>query len=689
MLGRRSGVDETPTTPHMRLGMALFVDEDGYTTVAVALALLLSLSLVFGMAAAEWGMARAADVQEVADAAAMAGSNCVAAFATVSQVIDACVLSLGLTGLVVCGSGLIVAAIPPIAELSPSIMDAGKKILDTRKSFATSSARGLKSLESALPALIMANSASCVSANSIGGMQYSGLAIPFPQKSASDFSFLDDDANEEAEEVDESAEDIEELSKKIEEARQRAQDAKERAWRADNIDNPLCMRSRAATLANMGEGENPYYDSPDSWEFEYCRIRACNYYVNRWINEYPADDTVAELTRSQARYAFYDYAYDVISSGICIDTEDEVNIDLPELPRNTDMMRQTRLYTDTVWPVSIDEYGLCTLHSSYSCPDCIGMEYGYAALCDMDSGTVSRCETCQMDPVAMGSVASASTNINNGFEHYWRIVVEASREYQVARQEEIEARRQQKEAAEQGKDAFDEALDEIAADRPKLTPPGAYGCVAVVSRSGGTMTPAQLTQAFVSGVSLPAGVAVSAATLAPDSATDGNNILSRVLDGVRASSPNLVISIVGGVTDIWGSMLVAYGSGYDKMSGIAEKAFSTIDIFSETIADWLRSQLKSIVSRSGMAPADMRLRKPVVVNSQVVLDKAGYSKLAQVRSTLESIPASGDELVRVMRSRVESALGSGDFTVATLPVPGLNGAGIPLTLDVGLLLGGG
>ena len=64
-----------------------FIDgEGGYTTVAVAVALLMSIALAFGVAAAQWSHARAADVQEVADAAAMSGENCVAAFSTVAQV---------------------------------------------------------------------------------------------------------------------------------------------------------------------------------------------------------------------------------------------------------------------------------------------------------------------------------------------------------------------------------------------------------------------------------------------------------------------------------------------------------------------------------------------------------------------------------------------------------------------------
>ena len=145
MPGNRCGGDGCGA--NRGFGIGSFVrDDGGYTTFAIALALLVSLTLVFGTAAAHWSLARAADVQEVADATAMAGENCVAAFSTVAQVLDACVLTMGITGVVVCGAGLVVAAIPPLQAKSPSIINAGRKILDARREFAKSAAKGLKTL---------------------------------------------------------------------------------------------------------------------------------------------------------------------------------------------------------------------------------------------------------------------------------------------------------------------------------------------------------------------------------------------------------------------------------------------------------------------------------------------------------------------------------------------------------------
>ena len=225
-------------------------DDGGYTTLAMALALLVSVTLIFGMAAAQWSLACSADVQEVADAAAMAGENGVAAFSTVAQTLDACVLTMGLTGTIVCGAGLVVAAIPPLEGYAATIMDTGKKILSARRDFAGSSAKGLKELEDALPALIMANSASCVSANSRNGVRYVGMAVPFPQESKSDYSFLKNDVD--PSKMDESAKELSKASGDAQDARDRVDAAKERAWRADNVNDPMCMHSRAETLAGLG-----------------------------------------------------------------------------------------------------------------------------------------------------------------------------------------------------------------------------------------------------------------------------------------------------------------------------------------------------------------------------------------------------------------------------------------------------
>ena len=66
-----------------------------------------------------------------------------------------------------------------------------------------------------------------------------------------------------------------------------------------------------------------------------------------------------------------------------------------------------------------------------------------------------------MDVTDMGRVAAASTNIDNGFEHYWREVVRASRDYEVALDDRHEAEEELEGVSEGGIDAFQEALNSL------------------------------------------------------------------------------------------------------------------------------------------------------------------------------------------------------------------------------------
>ena len=664
--------------------VGIFLDgEGGYTTIAVALALLVSLTLVFSVASAEWVLSRSAEVQEVADATAMAGSNCVAAFSTVVQVIDACVLSLGLAGVLVFAAGMVVAAVPFLQAKSPAILHAGRQLLDARRTFATSASEGLERFELVLPALIMANSASCVSANCRGGLTYVGCAVPFPQTSETDYSFLDEGPD--PAEMEESAEQLREATEEKERALQRAQAAKERAWRADCVNAPMCMRSRAATLAGMTSRANPSYASAEAWQFEYARLRAKNYYLLRERQEAPLNSSPEELSRSAARKRFYAYAYEEVSKGTCSET-DPVVMDLPELPHTRATVRASRLYTDVCWPCTSEDGGR-VIHSTLECPGATGASDGAASLEQLEQGLVGRCDVCGMDVAVMGSTAHASTNINNGFEHYWRIVVQASRDYQAAREEAAQADARMKELAEKNSNLFQQAIDALSVDRPRIRPAGYQGCVSLVLRKGGVAVPSELTGSFISGTSLPPGVAMSAATLAPDSATDGNDILSRAFDGLRErwGAP---VDLVGHMAELWGRLLVGYGSTYESVSGVAESLLDDLgSLFGERVASWLRGKLTAIVDACGFQPADMRLRKPVLVRSQRVLDQAGLTNVGEARALIEALPASAEEIRTTNWGKVLEALGGSGVEIATLPIPGRDGESLPLSLDLASMVG--
>ncbi len=663
-----------------RWGVGWFVRSDGgYTTVAIAVALLVSLSLIFGMAAAQWSLARSADVQEVADAAALAGESCVAAYARVVQAVDACVLTLGIAGIVVCGAGLVVAGIPALQAKSVAILRLGHQILKARDDFSRSAEQGLARYEEVLPALVMASSASCVAANGSGGIRYVGMAVPYPQTSRAGRTDLPDGPDDS--ELQQRAEQLAEASARKQRAHERAERAKERAWRADNVEDPRCLWSRAATLAGLSGTLNPRYDHPSTWEFEFARLRAHNYYVTRASREAPANGGTEELQRSAARARFFDYAVEALGRMSCTDEEDQVDMDLEVLPHTTRTVMETRLYTDVVWPCSHEEEGR-TLHCSLACPGVRGPSSGAASLADIDAGGVLRCETCRMDARAMGNVADASTNIDNGFEHYWRIVVESSDDYERARKDEIEAEREMRELAEEGADAFDHAIEVLSEERPDICPAGAWGCVAVVSRPSATVVPSELTAAFLSSAQLPPGAAASAATLVVDDAASQGDELSSAFGRLQVTGSSDALDLVGNVTRLWGGLLQGLGSSSGL--GVAPSAYlQDIEGTSgERVATWLRRRLADAVSGLGLGPIDLRVRKPALVNTQTVLDHAGTTTPQELRTMLGTLPSSPTKLASVLRDRVASRLGTSVFTVAELPIPGRTGMRVPFAIDL-------
>jgi hypothetical protein len=81
------------------------------------------------------------------------------------------------------------------------------------------------------------------------------------------------------------------------------------------------------------------------------------------------------------------------------------------------------------------------------------------------------------------------------------------------------------------------------------------------------------------------------------------------------------------------------------------------------------------------------VRKPVLVYSQQVLDKAGLTTLSQARRIVSQLPESVQEINAQAVVRILDELGYGTITIATLPIPGVEGAGIPLTIDLDTLVG--
>lgn len=671
------------------LGIGAFVDDEGgYTSVAVALALLVSLSLVCSLVSVAWVQNRSADVRSVADSAALAGANVVAAYSTVATTLDACVLTLGLAGMVTLGAGLVVSAVPGLSAVGAETVATGVKMLDARREFAMSAARGLEAVEKTLPLAIAARSAAVVEANEGGGSSYIGCAIPFPQESQSDFSALEADVT--GDEIAEVADDLRDASDRAKDAQDRLDEALREGWLADCGGEPMNMRERADSLAGLLVTENPHYPSPESWTFGVPLLRSRSYYVRRAAIEAPTGQGIRYLTDSECRLAFYEYALSEMEAGYYLELPDgSVDIDLPSLPKNTGEMQGTRLYTDVRWPCT-QEGGRATLHSTLRCPGAQGASAGEASLSQLDAGVVARCPTCQMSSADMGKVAAASTSIDNGYEYYWARVVAASLDYEAAADDLAAAEAEMRDYADEGASAFEEALETLASPRLKICPPGAWGCVAVVGRGEGDL-PDSLENDFAAPLAVSTGAAISAATLAPDSDAAGNDVLTRFLEALGNDIGWGCAGVLGGIGELWAGLLRGYGSSADGLSDAASEALSDLSgTLLGPVASWLNDKLSEIVRAVGFEPADLRLRKPVLTNSQNVFDRAGFGQVANARELIERLPDAGDpaSIARALGQVVVNELGGGPYAIAELPIPGTD-ITVPLTIDVGALLGAG
>lgn len=676
-----------------RLGIGAFVrEEGGFTSLAAALAILVSLALVFSLANAAWTAARSADVQAVADAGALAGANIVAAYSIAAQVLDATVLSLGLAGMSALAIGLVMSAIPIVSAAGPPVVESAVKVLQARQKLARTAAQGLSKLEEALPYVVAASSYAAVRANSSERSSYVGVAVSFPLEGASDFGPIGgDDLGDRLTDAADKARRIQESSQRSEESREQADQARLRGWEADCGGDP-CMRERASVLAGLQGALNPDYPTAAGWDFGVAIRRARAYYRARLAVEAPLSDTVEELCRSQARRAFYEYALDQVSeSSFSEDADGTVVCDLRDLPSNTQEVRSTSLYTDACWPCTVQD-GAVVLHPSRDCPGADGAPAGTASFAMQEEGQVGVCPVCGFTVTDVGRAPSASTNIENGFEHHWREVVRASRDYQGHRDEQLQMEQEARQDAQDSSDAFDEAIAMIKANRVKVAPPGRDGVVCIVTSAGGEATPESLGAFLGRGSQLPPRVAIAGAVAARDPAAPGSNVLADFFDGLveKGGLTGAAGGVLDGVMGGWGDALVAYGNGFSAASEALDKAFSALQTVGlGRVGGWLRDAVKSTIELFSLEPADMSTRKPLLASADDVTGAAGNEWVRGVRAIVAAAPGMSEagslsEMLAAIGVASVAATGSDVVRIAELEVPG-TGLTVPIEIDLGWL----
>ena len=683
-----------------RAGIDLFIEDGAYTTLSSAVVILVVLTLLFSSTAAIWSMSRAGDTQAAADSGALAGANVVASYHTAATVVDASILSLGLAGFATIGTGLVAILIPGAELAAGDMVDTGIEIIKTRNKFAKSASKGLQKIETALPYLVAARATQAVSAQDTEGATYTGTALAVPKTSESDFVALEG-SEISTDVIKDTSKDLERAADELQKASEETAKAKERAWLADcggsdpaSVGSCSCMWERARSLAKLSDIENPHYASSVTWEPQVALDRAKAYYRLRLANEAPQGSSVETKAESAARKAFYTYASAEVNRAYITEDGDRTTSYIPLLPRNTDEVRATELYTDAAWPTSTND-GKTYLHYGTSCPNYKkGTPGGLASVAAYDGQ--DKCNRCHFGVSSLGAVAAPSTSIENGFEYHFDEFKGALEDYVECRNKELELMRQTEDEADRTGNAFDEAIKALSGERPRIAPPGRNGVVALAV-SGAISSPDELNSSFNTTVRLGDRGAISAAVLAPDDATAQNNVLSRFFSTLEERSGG-VAGVLDDVMDVWGRLLVGYGDIQGSADELMDEMIDDLGGDSGalgSIASWLGDTVSASVAALGLEPCDLRLRKPVLTDTANVIKSPGsdITGLSNAQDKLRSIPLGVTDpkaLCEALEYQVERTISGTVFTLAEIPLPG--GGSIPLTVDVATLagaLGGG
>lgn len=668
--------------------MDLFIEDGAYTTVASACAMLVVLSLLFSSSLAIWSASRAGDVQVGADATALAGENVVSSYHTAATVLDACALSLGLAGFTMTGAGMVGLFVPGGQGLARETLDAAMRVFDMRDSFISSASSGLKRVEGSLPFLIAANAARACDAQGSESVGYRGTAFAVPITSASEFPAIEGEGID-TEGLEQACGGLEEAAAELERISEEAAARKEEAWLADCGAPGRNMQERVGSLSGLSAAENPDFASSITWNPEFALARARAYYRWRCENDKPEGSSVEARADAAARRAFYRYALGHLDEARVVDDGEEAYTTLEFLPRNSDDVRGTLLYTEEAWPTSMEAHGR-TLHFDESCPGARGALGAPASLASLDNGTILECPTCRFGVDDLGRAPAASTSIDNGFEYHLRVFTKALREYLEAKGRQNEAEAAAHGDAERAADAFDQAMATLEGKRPRIAPPGRFGCVSFVLSSE-HMTPDALETSFAASPDVSRRGAMAAAVLAPDGISEGGDVLSGFFSSLqeRVGSGG-VVGLMDGVLDLWGKLLVSYGDAGRGLEEAFDELMQGLDSQGlGSVGSWLGDRLTGVVRALDMQPVDMRPRKPVLVDSSDVLARSDVPALVDGQTALRElskVDLDFEGMARAVGYDLGERMTSLEIILAEVRLP--SGRVVPITLRVRDLLEG-
>lgn len=662
--------------------LCLREDDGGFSTLGMAVALGLSLVLVFSGLRVYRIQTESAGIQDVADVAALAAENQVATFVSVARICDAAVLSFSLAGITTAALGVAALCTPATAPCAEGLLQAAENIFRVRDDFSQAAAEGLRVYQDCLPFLATVRACTVARANgSPGGASYVAVAVLAPLQGAeigadrlgggeNSAEEAVNDARESADEVRKSAEECERISKEAEEL-------KRQAWLLDCGGEDRTLRERAGHLSGISAKENPLYSSVDAWSFAVPLMRCRAYYAYRLKEENPDDyrgnpEMVAD---SVLRKRIYTYAVEEFAKAYVRETDDGFDYYYPLLPRNMAELRETPLFTERIYPLCYLADGTMRMHASTDCPGAAGC-YARGSISQYLAAERSVCPYCKFTPYSLPDVCAATSVINSGFEYYYRQIAKLLEQYKDLRDQADEAAAPAKRTVKRIFDWLGKSLAGLSAVRLEVDPPGGKGVIVIVANVTDARVAGEVSAGFLGGrTELGTCVAVSAATIIEDDRQESATVITGLpaMLGLEGFSPGAGLGASSKVLQVflglWNGLLEVYSKGQSALEGSVEEALNSWSWTSSGgLGTWAVKKLRGLVKAAGLEAAPCSFVRPVLVNTSLVAaaDGSGFGAgLLSVKSVADTTARGGEWLSDLagLVGGAGSALGSsGDAT---------------------------
>ncbi len=600
--------------------MERFHNEKGFTTVGVAVALLLVFALLFSSMNSYLIGTRSGQIQYVADAGALAADEAVADFITLGQVVDAMLLSFTLMSITVYLASAVASFIPGGASVATELCTIGKNITKLRDKFAKKAIKALDKAQTVLPALCAAKAMQVIEANAnASGIDYSGIAIALPTTGVSYSTVDTSEIDATLTEIESIETEVQGVTEDLNDATETLEQTLEEAYIADcgsSSSDAYCARGRVTALAPSST-YTTYYSSSSKWNFKVFYDRAKAYYKARAAAEKTTSlSSQSEIVQSIARKTWYTYAYDLLCDAYVTSLDTNVYyVEFPEMAYTKSAMKSTTIYTDAKWPCSKNSSGVITLHAYTGCSAyAAGTSCGKYSLKAITQGTVQTCSLCDFSISTISSVTAFTPSQKTGFEYYYKIIAAAAQDYYEAWDKSSDAQDNSKTLYSVLKTFTKQIVQQFQSVRYSPQPPGRYGCICIVVAPAFTAS----VSSFAASSSTGLRVAMAGATLAPDASTDQSSVITDLAGDIFTGS-DVASGLTKKVFKGWSSLLSAYSEGVDGLSEGLTTVLSNIPLVGSTMSNTVSSGLSKIIAKVGLEPADLTAYKPVLCDTQYIL----------------------------------------------------------------------